>query len=138
LSPLILNEDEERLVNAYRASEFKEDVDKILGLSQAETALYSEADLIRIKSDRIWNNLSSSPKTYITKPPNAISEVEIRPEPRNKNLAKRGLLCVRCQSKNIIVSAVAEQKKRGCFMAGLWLLLALCIHLVWLYGYLSS
>lgn len=32
--------------------------------------------------------------------------------------------CPKCGSTNVSVQAVAEQKKRGCFMSLLWILLA--------------
>lgn len=34
--------------------------------------------------------------------------------------------CPKCGSINVNVQAVAEQKKRGCFMSLLWILLAIC------------
>lgn len=41
----------------------------------------------------------------------------------NANFLKR---CPKCGSTNISYQAVAEQKKRGCFAVGLWILLACC------------
>ena len=36
------------------------------------------------------------------------------------------MTCPNCGSTHIIVQAVAEQKKRGCLMSCLWILLAIC------------
>ncbi len=36
------------------------------------------------------------------------------------------MVCPKCGSQNVNVQAVAEQKKRGCFMSALWLFLACC------------
>lgn len=38
----------------------------------------------------------------------------------------QGMVCPKCNSTNVIVSAVAEKKKRGCIMSCFWILLAIC------------
>lgn len=35
------------------------------------------------------------------------------------------MFCPRCHGNNVVVQAVAEQQKRGCFMSFLWVLLAI-------------
>lgn len=36
------------------------------------------------------------------------------------------MTCPNCGSDHVTVQAVAEQKKRGCLMSCLWILLAIC------------
>ncbi len=36
------------------------------------------------------------------------------------------MVCPRCHSTNVSVQAVAEQKKRGCLMSIVWIILAVC------------
>lgn len=36
------------------------------------------------------------------------------------------MFCPKCHGNNVIVQAVAEQKKRGCLMSLLWIVLAIC------------
>lgn len=36
------------------------------------------------------------------------------------------MICPKCKSNRVAVQVVSEQKKRGCFAATLWILLALC------------
>lgn len=42
-----------------------------------------------------------------------------------QNEAKKKI-CPRCRSNNVTVQAVAEQKKRGCLMSIVWIVLACC------------
>ena len=36
------------------------------------------------------------------------------------------MICPKCGSENVVIQAVAEKKKRGCFAAAMWILLAIC------------
>ena len=36
------------------------------------------------------------------------------------------MVCPKCGSENVVIQAVAEKKKRGCFAATMWILLAIC------------
>lgn len=42
-----------------------------------------------------------------------------------RNAEQEKMVCPRCHSNSVVVQAVAEQKKRGCFMSALWVLLAI-------------
>lgn len=47
--------------------------------------------------------------------------------------------CIRCLSTNVTVQAVSIQKKRGCLMAIMWIILGLCTcGVVWLIPLLTQ
>ena len=66
---------------------------------------------------------SETNNQFCTKCGATVNGVPVQPVQQQSSL-----ICPRCGSRNIIVQAVAEIKKRGCLMVCVWILLA-CITL---------
>lgn len=61
--------------------------------------------------------------------------VQPQQQPRNEKIDLGGkMFCPKCSGNNVIVSAVAEQKKRGCLGALMWIIISVCTcgALIWI------